>query len=241
MLINWHRIIKFFKNIYRILLFAPILVLGCNELLPPDSERLGYDYFPLAASDYRLYQVQEINYNLDGSIDTINYQLREIITDESVKGDETSFRLDRYRRTIEADPWVIDSVWSARINTYQAIVVENNVPIIKLSFPVKEDKSWDGNAMNAREFDEFEMINVGLTYQIDDKEYPNSLEMLKEFFQDPAQITKDDIQLEVYSKDIGLIYSLDIYKIYCSPIDCSEPSIDEGKIVEQKLLEVGKI
>lgn len=203
---------------------------------------MGYDYFPLAVDDYRLYQVQEINYNVDGSIDTSNYQLMEIVTDESVSAGETSFRLDRYRRVLETDPWIIDSVWSARINTYQAIVVENNVPIIKLSFPVYEDRHWDGNAMNAREFDEFKMINVGSTYLVDDKEYPNSLEMFKEKKLDPIQITNDDYHLEVFSKNIGLIYKLDIDKIYCNPVDCIEPGvIEQGKVVEQKLLEVGKI
>jgi hypothetical protein len=216
--------------------------LGCNELLPPDPERLGYDYFPLAADDYRLYQVQEINYNLDGSIDTINYQLKEIVTEESVIADETSFRLDRYKRPTEADPYVIDSVWWARKNTYQAIVVEHNVPIIKLSFPLKEDRRWDGNAMNTRDFDEFRMINVGTTYMVDEKEYPNSLEMFKEELLDPLKITNDIIHLEVFSKDVGLIYKLDIDKKYCNPVDCSEPGIiEQGKVVEQKLLEVGKI
>ena len=203
---------------------------------------MGYDYFPLAADDYRLYQLQEINYNLDGSIDTTNYQLKEIVTEELVIDDETSFRLDRYRRAIETDPWVIDSVWSARVNSYQAIVVENNVSIIKLSFPVTEDRRWDGNAMNAKEFDEFKMINVGSTYLVDEKEYPRSLEMLKEELLDPIQITNDDYHLEVFSENIGLIYKLDIDKKYCNPVDCTEPGIiEQGKLVEQKIIEVGKI
>ena len=205
-------------------------MIGCNELLPPDPARLGYDYFPLAADDYRLYQVQEINYNVDGSIDTTNYQLKEIVTEELVIDDETSFRLDRYRRAVETDPWVIDSVWSARVNSYQAIVVENNVPIIKLSFPVMEDRRWDGNAMNAREFDEFKMINVGSTYFMGEKEYPSSLEMFEEELLDPIQITNDDYHLEVFSKNIGLIYKLDIDKKYCNPVDCTEPGIiEQGK------------
>ena len=209
--------------------------------MPPDTGRLGYDYFPLETGDIRTYQVQVINYSPNGSIDTVNYRLKEIVSESSIIADETSFRIDRYRRDIEANPWVIDSVWWARINTYQAIVIEHNVPIIKLSFPVEEDRRWDGNAMNARDFDEFKMLNVGLTYQVDSKDYPNSLEMFMEDLIDPIQITKDDYHLEVYSKGFGLTYKLDIDKKYCSPVDCSEPKIIEGRVYEQKLLELGKI
>ena len=119
------------------------------------------------------------------------------------------------------------------------------MPIIKLSFPVEEDRRWDGNAMNAREFDEFRMLNVGLTYQVDslDIDYPNSLEMYMEKRIDSLQITKDDYHLEVFSRGYGLTYKLDIDKKYCSPFDCidNEPIIIEGRLYEQKLLELGKI
>jgi len=195
----------------------------------------------LEKGDVRTYQVQIINYNPDYSMDTANYQLKEVVSESQTANDETSFRLDRYRRDNEADPWVIDSVWWARINKYQAIVIEHNVPIIKLSFPIMEDKRWDGNAMNTHEFDEFKMVNVGISYKVDSINYLNSLEMFMEDVLDPIKITKDDYHQEVYSKDFGLIYKLDIDIKYCNPIDCSEPQILEGREYEQKLLEIGKI
>ena len=139
-----------------------MLIIGCNELLAPEPERLGYEYFPLVIGDYRIYEVEVINYNLDGTVDTTNYQLKEIVADSSLVGGGTSYRLDRYRRADAAVAWVIDSVWSARLNTYQAIVVEHNVPIIKLSFPLAEDRRWDGNAMNTFDFDEFKIKNLGM-------------------------------------------------------------------------------
>jgi len=183
-----------------------------------------------------------INYNPDGSSDTTDYQLKEEVVDSITVADETTYRLNRYRRENEFQPWAIDLVWSARINTYQAIIVENNIPIIKLSFPVKEDRRWDGNAMNAREFDEFKMVNVDTSFLVDDQEYPNSLEMFKEDLIDPLQITNDNYHMEVFSKGTGLIYKLDIDKKYCNPVDCAEPGIIlEGKVVEQKLIEFGKV
>ncbi len=231
----------YYKRInYLCILFFGLLT-GCNKLLPPQPETLGYDYFPLQEGGYRIYQTQVINYNLNGSSDTINYQLKEVVADSSVAGNEVSYRLDRFRRSNETDPWNIDSVWSARINAYKAIVVEHNIPIIKLSFPLAEDRKWDGNAMNALEFDEYKIQNFGITYQIDSADFPNSLEMVKEDLIDPLQITNDDYHIEVFSQGIGLIYKLDISKKYCNPIDCSEPGIIEhGIVFEQKLLDFGK-
>ena len=221
------------------MLLPLLLVIGCNELMAPEPEGLGYDYFPLTIGEFRIYDVEVINYNLDGSISTEVYQLKEVVADSSIAGGETSFRLDRYRRTDALEAWVIDSVWSARRNTYQAIVVENNVPIIKLSFPLAEDKTWDGNAMNSRDFDEFEIKNLGKTFQFDSIDYPNSLEMLKENLVDSGGFTVKDYNLEVFSSDLGLIYRLDENLVYCQ--SCTPFTIEEGVKYEQKLVEIGKV
>ena len=228
------------RKLYRLIILPILFVVGCNELTAPDPERLGYDYFPLVINEYRTYAVELINYNLNGTTDTILYHMKEVVSNSSLVGEETSYRLDRYQRESESEPWVIDSVWSARLNTYQAIVVENNIPIIKLSFPLTEDRRWDGNAMNTIGYDEFKIKNFGMTYQINGVDYPNSLEMFKEELRDPIGKTVFDYHVEVYSSGIGLIYRLDEDLKFCS--DCPEPfTIVQGSIYEQKLLEIGKI
>ena len=234
--------LKITRLTYAIGLFLLLLVagLGCNNLLPPEPDRLGYQYFPLTLGEFRIYRVKVINYNLDGTTDTLNYQLKEVVADTSTLGTEISYRLDRFRRTDATQPWVIDSVWSARVNTYQAIVVENNIPIIKLSFPLMENRRWDGNAMNALDFDEFKIKNLDFTYQMDGTDYPNSLEMFMDDLLDPNKITNDDFHLEIFSKGIGLIHKLDTVKQYCNPGKCQETGvIEQGKVVDQKLLQIG--
>jgi hypothetical protein len=219
-----------------------VVITACNAPLEPQPERLGYDYFPLKTGTYKIYDVSIINYNIDGSTDTINYQLQEIIADSSTVGEEISYRLDRYRRADATEFWVIDSVWSARRNTYQGVVVEHNIPFIKLSFPLVEDKRWDGNALNTIDFDEYKIKNLGSTYQVNGTDYPNSLEMYVADQLDPLQITSDDYHLEVFSSGVGLVYIQKINKKYCSPIDCPEPGvIEEGKEYEQKLVKVGEV
>jgi len=224
-----------------VLLLLSGLTLSCNELLPPQPGSLGYDYFPLEVGDFRVYQTQLINYNLDGSIDTLNYQLKEVVSDSSLSNGEFTYRLDRFRRPNELEPWVIDSVWSARRNSFQAITIEHNIPIIKLSFPLAEDRRWDGNAMNVLDFDEYRIQNLASTFTIDGIEFANSVEMVKEDLLDPLQITNDDFHIEVFSQGIGLIYKIDINKKYCNPIDCPQPGIiEQGIVFEQKLIDYGK-
>lgn len=209
--------------------------MGCNELLAPEPERLGYEYFPLTVGEVRTYDVEVINYNLDGSTDTVVYQLKEVVSDSTIIGEEISYRLDRYRRANDQESWLIDSVWSARLNSYQAIVVEHNVPIIKLSFPLSEDRRWDGNAMNALDFDEFKIKNLGMTFQSNGIVYANTLHMFKEDVIDSLQITSDDYHLEVFSEGIGLIFRHDINIKYLE-----REIIEQGIVYKQKLSEIGK-
>ncbi|MEN8251852.1 MAG: hypothetical protein ABFS32_23225, partial [Bacteroidota bacterium] len=197
----------------------------------------GYDYFPYEVGQYRVYQTHVINYNIDGSVDSADYQIKEIVVDKGLVEDDTTFRLERYKRVNESDAWVKDSVWSARINTYTAIVVEHNVPIIKLSFPVEENRKWDGNAMNTRDYDEYKMINVNQSYQLEGDEFFQTLEVYRGDSLDPEKIVEDDYHVEVFSRGVGLIHKKDIKLQY----DYKHPGDTvEGIVFEQNLIETGE-
>ena len=205
----------------RVLLYGLVLtfsygLLGCNEALEPDPSALGYEYFPLTTSDYRIYDVTTKDYKIDGTINSASYQLKELIGAMSNTNGIESFRVERYIRSSEEEEWAIDSVWSARINTHQAIMVENNKPIIKLSFPIAEDRSWDGNAMNSNAFDQYRMDNIGFQLALNDIVYEKSLRLVKEELIDPCKITEDIIRVEMYASGIGMVYKQDVYRNYLS-------------------------
>ena len=213
-------------------------MLACNEAVSPETVDLGYDYFPLNTGDLRVYEVTRIDHNLDQSSDTLRYQLKEVVGEKFSSGGEESFRLERFTRLDETEEWQEDSVWSARRNTFQAVVVENNVPIIKLSFPLEEDRRWDGNAMNSKEYDEFKMVNLDAAYTVNGVNFAPSLEMVKEEALDATQRVTDSFHKEYFARDIGMIYRIDIDRKYCSVEDCVEPGIIEfGLEVEYKLIE----
>ena len=117
----------------------------------PEPVDLGYEYFPLNFGEIRVYEVQKIEHKVAQLSDTTYYQLKEVVGEAFKSGNEDVYPIERYVRENENLAWRLDSVWSARRNAYQAVVVENNISIIKLSFPLEEGRRWDGNAMNYRD------------------------------------------------------------------------------------------
>lgn len=213
-------------------------MLACNESLSPETIDLGYDYFPLQSGDLRIYNVTRIDHNLDRSSDTLYYQLKEVVGESFMSGGEESFRIERFTRLNDTEEWQSDSVWSARRNSYQAIVVENNIPVIKLSFPLEDDRRWDGNAMNSKEYDEFKLTNLDQPYSISDFVFSSTVELVKEEALDLTMRVTDDLHIEYFARNVGMIYRLDVDRKYCPVADCPEAGVIEfGLELEYKLIE----
>jgi len=83
-----------------LLLFSLILFFtSCeNSTVAPNEEILGLQYFPMGLEDTETYQVEEINYNNDGSIDTSRYLLQDEWKDSIVI--EGGYELTGYRYRI---------------------------------------------------------------------------------------------------------------------------------------------
>ncbi|MFV2016460.1 MAG: hypothetical protein ACC656_13600, partial [Candidatus Heimdallarchaeota archaeon] len=68
------------RKLYILYSIFTIILSGCNtSTIKPDLSLLGFDFYPLKVGQTRVYQVEEINYNLFGNHDTLRYQLRETI------------------------------------------------------------------------------------------------------------------------------------------------------------------
>jgi hypothetical protein len=182
--------------------------------------------------------VERIDYNQDLTTDTTHYQLKELIGETFLSGGEESFRLERYTRENESAEWQIDSIWSARRNTYQAVVVENNIPIIKLSFPLEDERRWDGNAMNSREYDEFKLLNLAKPLTIGNNNYEETVELIKEDALDPTTCVTDRVYKEFYARGVGLVHRVDIERDYRFYNNCqTQPIIKLGKAIEYILID----
>jgi len=134
------------------------ILFSCSDTLEPS--KIGFNYFPLEIGDYRIYQIQQIEYSLFAATDTAHYQLKELVVDTFSTQSELNYILHRFKRDLSTDKWQLDSVWTSRRTQNHAIVVENNISFVKMVFPIRLDKVWDGNLFNASPPDEYQITEI---------------------------------------------------------------------------------
>ncbi|MEM9897268.1 MAG: hypothetical protein AAF789_12945 [Bacteroidota bacterium] len=214
-----------------------VLFSSCNETKELDRDNLGYDFYPLSIGNFSVYDVEEIRYLITG-FDTSNYQLREIIIDSINSIDQTSYLLRREIRQDETEPWRSDSVWVVTQTANFLSVTENNIPFMKLTFPVNSDREWDGNSLNSRN-------NLIYYYQqvqnavIDSIPASDHIRVIIEDIEE--NVTGVDLRSEVYVRGIGLVEKDYFTQKNCTASDCG-PDLGEviaGRSLKQTLIERG--
>ena len=220
---------------------------GCeSEYLTPGSARSGTDFFPLEVGHYRTYMVEEITFSFLEDPDTTRFFLKEVVADSFLnQGNVPTYRLERFTRADENMSWHLDSVWTATKDTRRVVVTENNVPFIKLIFPLRTDLQWDGNALNSRLEDIYELqpISDELRHEIEspiDSLLNNSITVVQESSQDTT-LAKVDM-LETYAENTGLFYKKSIRLQYCNTDTAciGQGIIEAGRKFKQTLIEHGK-
>ncbi len=226
-------------------LIIPLVFLGCqSEETERDLSDLGLNYYPVDTGFYRVYDVNAIQYNFNVPPDTIKYQLKEVFSEEfeNLEGGN-SYKLERFKRENVQGDWKIDSVWTVRKNSYNVIVTEGNNPYIKLSFPLEEEKTWDGNALFAdtssfNNFDEYQMIDVYEPYKIFDSTEVRSVTVVQEETTD--NLLFRNIRKEIFADGIGLLHKEYTLLNFCADADCiGQDIIETGLDYKQELIEYG--
>jgi hypothetical protein len=209
--------------------FLPWLLVGLTACTAsePTPDALGYAYFPLETGAFVMYDVTETQYALTGPPTTTQYQLREIVRErfEDATG-QPAYRLERYRRSTAAQPWRVDSVWTARASVEQAVRTENNVPFVKLLFPVSEGQTWNGNALNALGPDEYRLRDLNRPLRIGEQNFDRTLTVVQ---QNDSTLVSLDRRTEIYAEALGLVYRERTQFFYCNTPDClGKGNIDFG-------------
>ncbi len=197
-----------------------LVAAGCSRQIEPNFDDFGYNYFPLNVGDFRVYQVEQITFRgIDVGTDSLDFQLREHVVDSFInQAGGVSYKVERSTRLLPTDPWVLDSVWTARRDEVRAVSTENNTPFIKLVFPISEGKTWDGNKLNnapctndlglsdSLYCDAYEMVSIRENFELDTMVFENTITVIQQDSRDPLFITSDDVRKEVYQLDVGLVY-----------------------------------
>jgi hypothetical protein len=193
------------------------------------------DYFPLAKGQYAIYDVVETRYDLQGNRDSV-YQLKVALEDAWVDLEGgTSFKMYRYKKPSNASKFILDSIQQVKkVNQNQVLVTENNVPFLKLSLPLVEAKTWNGNMFNTFPTEKYTVSNLGKTWG----QYPNTVTIIhkKDF-----NLVYKKYRVEVYGKDVGLVYKESQEVNYSTAAaDFGKYVIADGKVYKQTLTGYGK-
>jgi hypothetical protein len=226
---------KVYKYIFVVLSVA--LFWQCSETKEVDPSILGISYFPLEVGEYRIYQVEGTKYSVnDDSLFT--YQLKESVL-EAFENLESgiSYKILREKKFDEDGSWQFDSLWTARIEEGKAIVVENNVPIVKLTFPMEDSTSWDGNSLNDKNQDIFTMLDVNKTFPGEYNTYDHTTTVIQEYL--PDLKVNWISRKEIFAETVGLVYKENITLIYNQSALGAE-IVDAGIRYHQHLIEYGK-
>lgn len=219
----------------KLLLVLAFIVQACQATTEPQAP--GYDYVPLETGVFRIYEVTEHRFVLNGPATTQTYQVREVTTALPAGG---TFRIERYRRANEQAVWQPDSVSSIRMADDQLIHTENNVAYLKLIFPLTGHLPWNGNAYNTLGEDTYQLYTTGQPFTVLNQIFPETATVIQ---QNDSTLVNQDKRLEVYARNVGLVYREKVQLQFCSstPACVGKAQIDYGIRQYMRLRSYGKL
>jgi len=208
------------KNNFIILFFLfSILFFSCKkdaDTLKPRN--LNQNYAGLTVGKYVIYDVDSTFYNVPFNIDTnYKFQIKEVVDSKYIDAQgNDAYKIIRYKKdTSISQNWVHQVVWNATINTSNYQKVEDNVRFVKLIFPIKSNKIWNGNSMNTLSSWDYEYTATHQTELIGNT-ILDSVTTVTQFDDENEILIQRQFYQEKYAANIGMVYkeSIDVKKLY---------------------------
>jgi hypothetical protein len=210
---------------------------------------IGLEYFPVEEKKWIEYDVDSIAYLQLPTVDTIikKFRIKEQIDSAFYDNqNRLTYKIYRFKKNYDSIipysqmNWILQDVWSMNKTNVTAEVVEENVRYIKLVFPLKKDKAWNGNAQNTLGEWNYECIKYDESFIQGSFSFENYLEVQQKYF--PTLIHHQEYR-EGYVKGIGMIYK-EITDIKSQNNIGSIPNIfnriEEGVIYKMTMVNYGK-
>jgi hypothetical protein len=210
---------------------------SCNSNNDSVPELTGKEYFPTDSGRYWIYDVHEIRYNSDTTDTT--YLRKDIIYNTFTFQNTTIYELYRFYKAVGNAAWPFqpDSVWSFTTDQNQITIKESNVQYIRLSFPLSNGATWNGNAKNLSLRDDYTVSNFKKTYHVGSLYFPETATIVEEH---SLNLVYKDYRDRVYAKNVGLIYkNYQQLNFKTDGGNLGQGKIEFGSIVEEKLIEYG--
>lgn len=175
-----------------------LLAMASCKTNQPEVPNLGYDYFPLQINQTFKYAFDSVSFNDNTkTTDTFYFELTWRVDTFFVN--QSGHQVFVINRTVKdtATGMVFNrSALFAELNPQQLIFTENELPLVKLVFPLGNVTSWNGNMLN----NQFRQ-----TYQL---RYVNRLEngLNTAFVQEANNINaiEEEVRYSIYAQNVGL-------------------------------------
>lgn len=190
-----------------VLLLLCLFILSCSKNNTTETPYLGYSYFPSNVGHYIIYEVDSTKKDgFTGVVTHNRYLIKEVV--ESIFTDNQgrpTLRIERYRKDSLFYPdWTIYNVWTANLTATTAERFENNIRYVKLTFPVENGKSWNGNSMNTLTEEDYEYTGIHEPGTINGLTFDSITTVLQ--INDTFNFVEPKYKLEQYAAGVGLIY-----------------------------------
>jgi hypothetical protein len=195
----------------------------------------GFDYYPLQKGMYSIFDVTETRYSPLSSPVTLNYELMMEAVDSfpNVEG-AYNYVIHRFTRENSGAEWAFLDSHTARANDTEAVVTEDNIPYVKLVFPLSGGIRWDGNRRNNLESDDYAVKTIDAPVTVNNITFDNTLTVEQESYDD--QVTRTDIRTEIFARDVGMILKETRQLTYCTEVVCLDDRIIESGVIFQQVI-----
>ena len=227
------------KHFLRFLIaIVAIAVISCDSSDENPSVDTGKDYFPLRKGNFQIYDVTNIEYTL-GVPETLRYELKTVVTDSFPNSDGNfTYVIQRSKRNEGAAEFSYLDTWSARMDTREAVMNEENTSFFKIKLPVAKDDEWDGNLYNSKGEDTYLMQEVKTSFSANGTSYDDCIVINQNDNQDFV-VTLDQ-RKEIYARNVGLIYKEVRLLNYCTVGSClGQQQVESGLIYTQTIKAYG--
>lgn len=214
---------KFIRSI-GIMYILSVMITGCAPTIEPPAE-MGYAYIPLDTGRYYIYNVDSIYKECSTTLnllDTVHYQVKEYYHSIVMDADnQPVMRIVRYYRSDTTQSWttMTPDVWFMDTTVTRMEKVEENLKFVKLTFPISEGASWDGNAFNVLSSQSYFYGEPAIPFNNGVINFDTTVTVYQ-------QLDTNMIQYyyftETFAKNIGMVHKLEfnIDNLQISTSDC---------------------
>lgn len=187
------------------------LCAGCgkkaNDPAPDDSA-----YFPLQVGDYWVYQVTQEKYVAVNSVARQTFQIQEKISSSTSQNGQVVYLIEESVRQTGQSVWKLNWIRTVYKNPAEVISQENNLPVVKLAFPIRTTTVWNTNAYNANPDTPLQYQDTGRLFAVGTRRFENTVSVVGT---NDSTLVDQKKYLRVYAPNVGLVYREDLSLAFC--------------------------